>query len=199
MGDTEKGPVKLADFEFSKDGHVIRCPQGHSPEFTKKKKTRFTQGFCLQTCSQCPLKESCPAKEGKKYYYLRYEQKAMRIAKRRAIEQTDTFKDKYRWRAGIEATMSEYDRRTGVKHLRVRGMKAVRFCAVLKAIGVNIYRAAAARARQWPRDERALEGSKGLGRLFFVVKERIKAIFGERGILPTKLPGVNNSCWLKAA
>jgi len=34
-------------------------------------------------------------------------------------------------RAGIEATISQYDARTGVKNLRVRGFKAVRFCAVL--------------------------------------------------------------------
>ena len=70
----------------------------------------------------------------------------MRIAKRRIYEQSDQFKDRYRWRAGIEATMSEYDRRTGVKHLRVRRLKAVRFCAILKALGINIFRAAALRA-----------------------------------------------------
>ena len=67
----------------------------------------------------------------------------MRIVKRRAYEQTDQFKDRYRWRAGVEATMSEYDRRTGVKRLRVRGFKAVRFCVTLKAVGINILRAAA--------------------------------------------------------
>ena len=55
-------------------------------------------------------------------------------------------KDRYRWRAGVEATMSEYDRRTGAKQLRVRGLKAVKFCATLKALGVNIFRAAAIRA-----------------------------------------------------
>ncbi len=59
---------------------------------------------------------------------------------------SEKFKDRYRWRAGVEATMSEYDMRTGVKHLRVRGIKAVRFCATLKALGVNILRAAAVRA-----------------------------------------------------
>ncbi len=37
--------------------------------------------------------------------------------------------------------MSEFDRRTGVKHLRVRVMKAVRFAEVMKAIGLNIFRA----------------------------------------------------------
>ena len=41
--------------------------------------------------------------------------------------------------------MSEFDRRTGVKHLRVRGMKAVRFAAFMKAIGLNILRA----SRHW--------------------------------------------------
>ena len=30
---------------------------------------------------------------------------------------------------------------TGVKHLRVRGMKAVRFAAIIKTIGLNILRA----------------------------------------------------------
>ena len=69
----------------------------------------------------------------------------MRLAQRRAYEHTEAFKDRYRWRAGIEATMSEYDRRTGVKHLGVRGFKAVRFCATLKAAAVNIFRATAVR------------------------------------------------------
>ena len=41
--------------------------------------------------------------------------------------------------------MSEYDKVTGVKRLRVRGMKTVRFAATLKAIGVNILRAVAVR------------------------------------------------------
>ena len=37
--------------------------------------------------------------------------------------------------------MSEYKRRTGVGKLRVRGLKAVRFCAMLKALAINIFRA----------------------------------------------------------
>ena len=42
-------------------------------------------------------------------------------------------------------TESEYDRKTGVKNLRVRGMEAVRFCATLKAVSINIFRATAVR------------------------------------------------------
>ena len=73
--------------------------------------------------------------------------------------------------------MSEYDRRTGVKHLRVRDFKAVRFCATLKAVGLNIFRATAVR--------RALNTAKAApGRVLpalihaiFVVKERFVKIW----------------------
>jgi hypothetical protein len=177
MGSTEKSSIKLKDFEFSTDGHVLCCPKGQRPVAKKKKKTRFTQGFYLETCSQCPVIEQCPVKHGKKYYYLRYEQKAMRIAKRRAIEHTAEFKDRYRWRAGVEATMSEYDRRTGVKHLRVRGFKAVRFCATLKAIGVNLFRVTALRKRV-NHDKTAPRGAQAaLKHVVFLVKERFLNIW----------------------
>ena len=52
-----------------------------------------------------------------------------------ALENTEEFKDRYRYRSGVEATMSSYDRSTGVKRLRFRGLKAVRFCATMKALG----------------------------------------------------------------
>ena len=39
--------------------------------------------------------------------------------------------------------MSQYDLRTGVKHLRVRGFKNVAFCATLKATRINLIRATA--------------------------------------------------------
>jgi hypothetical protein len=33
------------------------------------------------------------------------------------------------------------DKQTGIKHLRVRGLDAMGYCARLKAIGVNLFRA----------------------------------------------------------
>ena len=64
----------------------------------------------------------------------------IRNSKRRQDEDADSFRNVYRYRAGIEATISQYDRLTGVKHLRVRGLKAVSFAATLKALGLNILR-----------------------------------------------------------
>ena len=141
MGTTKKEKLSLTDFNLAADGQIITCPQGHAPVFKKKKKERITQGFPLDTCMGCPQLEDCPVRLGKKYAYSRYTAKAARIARRRAYEQTDEFKDRYRWRAGVEATMSEYDRRTGVKRLKYRGLQAVRFAATLKAAGINLFRA----------------------------------------------------------
>ena len=176
-GNTEKSAVSLSQFEFSSKGHVLSCPQGHKPVTSKKKKTRFSQGFSCQTCAMCPLVNDCPVKPGKKYYYLRYEEKAMRIAKRRAEEQTTAFKERYRWRAGAEATISELDRRTGVKRLRVRGFKAVRFCATLKAIGVNLFRAAAVRRAANHDDADHNKAKSTLNHAIFFVKEHFESIF----------------------
>jgi len=175
----EKDGITLSDFDLNEKGEVVSCPQGHEPMKRKAKKIRHTVAFDSHHCSTCPVQESCPVKKGTRYHYLRYTDKEMRLAQRRAYERTDEFKDRYRWRSGIEATMSEYDRRTGVKHLRVRGFIAVRFCATLKAVAVNIFRATAVR--------RELDNTKpapgrvlpALMHAIFVVKERFLKTWGQ--------------------
>jgi hypothetical protein len=120
-------------------------------------------------------------KPGKKKAYLRYSEKRYRLAKRRSWEASEAFIDDYRWRAGVEATMSEFDRRTGVKKLRVRGMPAVRFCARMKATGLNILRAGAVRkARRKARQAKgACAGFFDL--LIHAVKERIQRLIANLG------------------
>ncbi|MBU4443820.1 transposase [bacterium] len=53
---------------------------------------------------------------------------------------SEEFIEKYRYRAGIEGTNSCYKRKTGVEHLRYRGLKKVRFAVKTKALGINIFR-----------------------------------------------------------
>jgi len=173
MGSQKEDTIPLSDFTFSEKGKVISCPEGHAPTSTKHKKNNHVATFNIDHCSGCPKRDTCPVKEGKKHYYLRYKDKVWRIAMRRAYEKTDEFKDRYRWRAGIEATMSEYDRKTGVKNLRVRGMEAVRLCATLKAVGINIFRATAfrnAKISPKPIEEWAC---RCVSQLCFYVKEQL--------------------------
>jgi len=134
--------ISLTDFVLS-GNIVVTCPKGHVPIFHKRKKERYLAAFSLDACNSCPQKAECPVRPGKNKYCLRYDEKAIRVAQRRYYEKTPEFREKYRFRSGIEGTMSYCDRKTGIKHLRVRGLPAVSFCAVLKITAVNILRAAA--------------------------------------------------------
>jgi len=172
MGVKEESDLCLSAFETSEKGQIVSCPQGHAPKAVKKKKTRHTAVFDSSFCNGCSNQEQCPVKSGKRNHYLHYTEKDLRLANRRAYEQTDEFKDRYRWRSGVEAAMSEYDRRTGVKQLRVRGFNAVRFCATLKATGVNLMRAVAVWIALNPETNRRKSGNSGLNHTFLIVKER---------------------------
>jgi hypothetical protein len=172
MGEKKETVISLSGFQTSKNGKVISCPQGHESVIIKKRKNRYTMAFNSEHCDACPNRTHCPVKKGKNHHYLRYTEKQMRIAIRRAYEQTEAFKDRYRWRAGVEATMSEYDRRTGVKRLRVRGFKAVRFCATLKALGINILRAAAVWITVNPDPNGDKQSKARPNHAFYIVKER---------------------------
>lgn len=175
MGTTSDG-LSLDDFVLDASGKVTACPEGRSPVRVSFKK-RFSAAFGLDDCRGCPQRERCPVKPAKKAAYLRYSKKEVRVSRRRIREKTPEFREKYRFRAGVEATMSEYDRRTGVKKLRVRGLKAVTFAAVLKAAGLNIRRAAA--SKQWEKTAgRACPGLlSATGRLVVHLAEQIKLRF----------------------
>jgi hypothetical protein len=181
MGNRKDASCTLSDFKFSEDGAITTCPQGHQPVKVKKKKkkNRFSIAFASQTCSNCPQFEDCPVKSGKKdHSYIRYDDKVARLAQRRSFERTDEFKERYRFRAGAEATMSQLDRKTGIKHLKVRGMKAVRFAATLKATALNILRSSAFRKRQNKGKSPNISPVGGLIELIRIVKEQFFARLG---------------------
>ncbi len=172
MGPPTEKVLLLADFEFAESGKVLQCPQGCAPVKVKGKGNRYTASFVLEECQDCPRRSACPVVPGKKHFYLRYDRKAVRLAQRRAREETSEFRDRYRFRAGIEGTISAYAARTGVKWLRVRGLEAVRFCATLKATGVNIFRATVVRRALMEAPEAFVGENPGLCQAIFIFKER---------------------------
>jgi hypothetical protein len=174
--DSEKD-LTVADFNSSDKGKVIACPQGHAPIKIKRKKDGYNVAFNTDICASCPCLTACPVKPGKKAHYLRYDQKTMRLAIRRAYEKTAEFRDKYRFRAGIEATNSEYDRKTGVKRLRVRGQKAVSYAATLKAAAINILRATAFKNRgSKPKSPQIQQKRDTLGLIYVFKKQCLSSL-----------------------
>ncbi len=192
MGYKKEDKINLSDFQISDSGQVLSCPQGHAPSKIKRKK-RNSVGFASDLCENCPELQNCSVKKGKKFYYLRFTEKELRLAKRRIKERAPEFKDSFRWRAGAEATMSELDRRTGVKHLRVRGYKSVRFCAILKAIGVNILRAAAVRKAKNGDQTHKKSNYCGLYHAIGIIKERFGMTWSHLRYLKDILSQVTNN------
>lgn len=143
--------INLADFSCDPETHCItRCPEGHEPEKVRRtKKQRLCATFSRETCRSCPRLADCPVQIGKKASYLHYDVTRLRCAQRRVHEQSPEFKSKYRWRSGIEGTMSHLKSDVGAARLRVRGMAVVRFAVTLKALGLNIMRCAKAIAARF--------------------------------------------------
>jgi len=142
-GQPERTALRLADFAADEAGQVTACPLGQASVSVRPQGERITALFPAAVCAGCPRRPDCPVKRGKSHYRLVYTPAARRASQRRAREETAEFREAYRFRSGIEGTISQLDRRTGFKRLRVRGLVRVRFCLYLKALGLNIRRVAA--------------------------------------------------------
>jgi len=142
-----KGDKSFDGFVFNVDRQVIEtCPGGHSPERSRqnRRKGSLTAFWKESTCEGCSLRESggCPVVKGRRGFRLQYLAKDVRVYQRRKAEEGETFKSKYRYRAGIEGTNSRYVHMTGAKRLRYRGLPQVRFAGITKALGINLFRTA---------------------------------------------------------
>jgi hypothetical protein len=180
MGRSSKKELNLSDFTLSDTGEVTACPQGNTPDEIKLVNDKQRAFFDREACAGCPLNEKCPVKMTKKKSWLEYDEKAHRLAKRRAYEKTDEFMNIYRHRAGIEGTNSFAKRRTGLERLRVRGKTAVSFAVTMKLSGINILRASAFRNRQKRAKRRETAAKSALNQIIYglvelasVVKERL--------------------------
>ena len=139
-----KKPEKdMTGFEFNESTcEIVKCPEGHIPIEIKRNRDSQTAVFSSEQCMSCSQRETCPVKKGKRGCLINYREKEVRITIHRQYEQSEEFKDKYRYRSGIEATNTRYIHMTGARRLRYRGLKRVDFAATLKALGINIFRTA---------------------------------------------------------
>ena len=178
MGAKESA-MALADFKFSDTDLIIACPERQAPIKTKVgDQGGTTVHFDKAICDNCPRQSECPVKRDKKSCTLSYDAKSLRLSRRRKREKEEAFTEKYRYRSGIEGTMSDLDRMTGLKHLRVRGMPQVRLAATLKATGLNILRSMTFRNRL-KRQKTAKKGANpSQDGLLGVIKEQFRHMYG---------------------
>jgi hypothetical protein len=142
-GEKNGKSARLSEFALTEAGGIANCPMGYAPVEDVARGNHREVVFSVGHCFGCKRKKECPVKSVRHGYGFSYDRKQVKMARRRAREKTASFRDRYRYRAGIEGAFSALDRLTGVKQLRVRGMDAVRYCVTLKAAGVNLFRAVA--------------------------------------------------------
>jgi len=143
----QQGRLTLEDFELDENGYVIHCPQGHAPLETSGGSEKLQVLFDQDACQRCPLRTRCPASAvGRRSQRYQYTPARVRQRERRLKEATEEFRDRYRWRAGVEATVSRFKHQMNMAKLRVRGQASVTYTAVLRALGLNIRRVAAYQA-----------------------------------------------------
>jgi hypothetical protein len=142
-----EGPEDLTIDDFvidEKTEQVLCCPDGQTPLTSVhdpvQGKTRTTMPAAA--CGRCAFRNHCPVQAGPDGYPLEHTAKQRRLAGRRREQQTEVFRQRYRWRNGIESTNSGLKRRTGLGRLRVRGRRRVFQAIYLKIAGWNLLRAA---------------------------------------------------------
>jgi Transposase DDE domain/Transposase domain (DUF772) len=138
-----QGKLTLEDFELDDQGRVVRCPNGQEPIETSVADVRIQVLFDPVACQACPRRDDCPAAAvGRSERRWQYNHDRVKQRERRLYDASEEFRQRYRWRAGIEATMSRFKHQMRMARLRVRGMAKVTYAAMLRALGLNIFRVA---------------------------------------------------------
>ncbi len=121
------------------------CPAGHlareqTPGEGRSHAVVLT--FEREGCESCALRSRCPVQRNPAGdgYVVTVDLKAVNLARRRRAMASGAFRERYRIRAGIEATVSELKRRHGLGALRVRGRWRVELAVYLKALACNVKR-----------------------------------------------------------
>ena len=91
------------------------------------------------------------------------EEKKAELNRRRAEQETPEWKREYAKRSGVEGVHEALDRKTGIKKLKVRGLKAVAMAVFFKVAGWNICTAAKIALKRRKKAEKAASKKKNTG------------------------------------
>jgi hypothetical protein len=151
-------------FQFDSRGFATQCPMGHSPidhrtlsgnNTTRRSLHAIFDGDLCRSCKrldQCPVRapnhrnKGCQACDTVGDFRLEITPGLRLRDQMHSIQQTTEWKDRYKIRAGIEATNSELKRSHGIGKLRVRRIARVCFAVACKVTACNIKRWARALA-----------------------------------------------------
>lgn len=120
----EPAPISLADFFFDPNDEILACPMGQIPQRLKVGKKRRFHRPLRQSAVRClspAIRLPSSTREKTHDPALRRQGATPGPAPRQGKDGRVPWV--YRYRAGAEATMSDLDRVTGIKHLRATAFR----------------------------------------------------------------------------
>jgi hypothetical protein len=135
----------LTAFAIDYDARTATCPQGRpSTGWTPARaagRDVIIVRFGITTCRPCPVREECTTarRNGRQLTVLPRDQHELQAAVR-AARQGENWRDDYKRRAGIEATISQAVTVTGCRRARYRGLGKTRLQHVCSAVALNLCR-----------------------------------------------------------
>jgi transposase len=122
------------------------CPQGQVTSDWTIRRDNFGNEcvdvrFARATCADCFKRPQCTrSKAGPREIMLRPQAQHELLQAQRQQQETDTWRDHYGKRAGIEGTLSQGIRAFGLRRCRYIGLPKTRFQHVMTALAMNVAR-----------------------------------------------------------
>jgi hypothetical protein len=135
---SSRGKIPVTEFEFDFERRVVRCPEGHENRDWWQGEKTIKIRFPASACQGCPRREECTtSSEGRMLHVGVHHEK---LIQNRERAQTEEFRNLYKGRAAVEATVSELVHCCGFRRSRYRGKVFRELHAILCVTALNVRR-----------------------------------------------------------
>ena len=146
----DEAAYDISRFEIDWSREVVTCPQGNESRYWKPSKRVKDRGtipmiqvqFHRKDCADCTTRLLCTRqKKGPRELTLHVKEQHLALVEARQRQKTDEFWECYAGRAGIEGTVSQGVRTSGMRRSRYRGQAKTHLQHVATAAAINLKRA----------------------------------------------------------
>jgi transposase len=141
-----EGGFDLTQFQIDWQRQVVQCPSGKQSQGWKKGHDSYGNpvihvSFSSRDCSECPVRAQCTrSKTAPRELTLKLPEEYQALQQARERQMTQTFKQQFAIRAGVEGTISQAVRGFELRHCRYIGLAKTHLQHIVTAAAINLVR-----------------------------------------------------------
>jgi transposase len=142
----EEGGYAVTQFQLDWQRHQAICPQGQrsvswTPYHDRAGNPVIAVKFSRPICRGCPVRAQCThsARQARQLS-IRVQADYAALERLRAEQETDEWQTRYHRRAGVEGTLTQGVRRTGLRQARYIGLAKTHLQHLVTAVALNLTR-----------------------------------------------------------